>query len=167
MNNPSFYRGGVYIHVADGALVLQDIYGIAANQTIVDEPIATTVPATLFITLYNMSGSLAVASKIKRAILKKVLVAYSDSDGADQLDALRLFNGVHATEVQRQFEKIIWETGGIAEGVNIFNKNSEGLPTPVMLEEQGKLWFMTEWTTILNVEKAGEYFALVVELTDD
>lgn len=160
------FYGGVYITNGNGALVLKDAMGTeGADQTIVDQSLANQ--ATLFLTMYEktIAGAL-VPSSVKHGQIEYVNVGYVDTVGVDQLTNVRFLNHSLA-DLYRQREKLIYQTGALAEDLSFLNKSTDGLPAPVDLETQGKLWFLTEWGTIINVSEAGEYFYLVVSMTDE
>jgi len=141
--------GGVYIPVATGLTNLYDLITEEDTlQDLVDQAITDT--ATLFIKL-NLD--------VDAFLLKSVSVGYSDGANADDLANLYLIEKPNA-EDSVQAARTRYVSGGIAEAL----LDHDPVERPIRLDEAGKLYFITDWTTaVINCGGAGEFLYIRVD----
>jgi len=147
--------GGVYIPIASGLTKLYEIHElINTGQLLISQAMPATL-ATLF---------MKIRPRAKSFTLHEIKIGYVDGANINDLAQVTLLRGPVAGDEQQQ-RKIIWQSGALAETPLTAAGHHFILDPPrkVNLDEQGKLYFATTWTTtVISCGAAGEYFYLEI-----
>lgn len=155
--------GELYIVPTTGGVVLQDAFGIAANQNLIDSDDLTS-EITLYVPLYPKT--------VKSLEMYQIAVGYADVVNADDLGDLWLLNGKSGVAPIgfNQTRKLVWDNAGtsipetvIGAAPKLYAGDDDRLPVSILLEDPGKLYFATNWDTLLiDVDAGTEYFFIRV-----
>lgn len=100
---------------------------------------------------------------VRRFTLKRIVVGYVDGANQDDLSNIHFFEGSSATDWIQQ-AKWITSTGAIGETPTTGAPDETNLDPGILvnLEDDGKLYFITEWGTAVISCGAGEHFFIKV-----
>lgn len=147
--------GGIYITIATGVVALFDIVEeLTTAQSLISQAMPGTT-ATLFMN---------IRPKTKHFTLHEIKIGYVDGANVNDLAQVTLLRGPDAGDEQQQ-RKIIWQSGPLAETPLTAAGHHIILDPPrkVNLDEKGKLYFATEWSTaVISCGAAGEYIYIEI-----
>jgi len=145
--------GGLYIPDSGGVNLYDFILGVDTGQDLVSQAYQDT--PTLYIPLHP--------SSVKAFEIIGYRYGYVDGANADDLANVWLIEGASATDYINQMYTVL-ATGALSETplTAIGTYVEVDTPIPIYLQDDGKLYFKTNWTTAVIDCGAGEHFFFIV-----